>query len=77
MKVQRFEDLIAWWKARELTKTDLSAYLYYAMFAHTEQNCRDYLEAVEEVSGKLAGLNRDGKTRKQWSEDLLTWDLRG
>ena len=39
----------------------LASTLYYAMFAHTEQNCRDYLEAVGEVFGKLAGLSRDGK----------------
>ncbi len=38
----------------------LASNLYYAMYAHTEQNCRDYLEAVDEVFKKMARLNREG-----------------
>ncbi len=44
-----------------LERSFLASNLYYAMFAHTEQNCREYLEAVEEVFGKLSQLNRKGK----------------
>ena len=44
-----------------LERNFLASTLYYAMFSHTDQNCRDYLEAAGEVFDKLVQLNREGK----------------
>lgn len=34
---------------------------YYAMYAHNEAHCRDYLDAVDKVFHKLAILQKEGK----------------
>ena len=34
---------------------------YYAMYAHTEEHCRKYLNAVDEVFQELAKLQKEGK----------------
>ena len=39
----------------------LASTSYYAMYAHTEQHCRDYLEAVDEVFGIISSLRKEGK----------------
>ncbi len=39
----------------------LASNLYYAMYAHDEQHCNQYLDAVDEVFRALVQLNKDGK----------------
>lgn len=42
----------------------LASTSYYAMYAHTEEHCRDYLEAVDEVFGVISRLRIEGKIKQ-------------
>ena len=42
----------------------LASNLYYAMYAHTEQHCLDYLEAVDESFKEIARLQKEGNLEK-------------
>jgi glutamate-1-semialdehyde 2,1-aminomutase len=34
---------------------------YYAMYAHTEKHCADYLKAADNIFAEIANLQRRGK----------------
>jgi hypothetical protein len=42
----------------------LASTSYYAMYAHTEEHCHDYLDAVDDVFGKISQLRKEGKIEK-------------
>lgn len=44
-----------------LDKGFLASTMYYAMYAHTEEHCRSYLEAVDSAFGEIAQLNESGE----------------
>ncbi|QLA17971.1 aminotransferase class III-fold pyridoxal phosphate-dependent enzyme [Desulfolutivibrio sulfoxidireducens] len=42
----------------------LASTSYYAMYAHTEQHCSDYLDAVGEVFQKISQYHREGRIQE-------------